>query len=131
MALVQGQPKLLNMKEMLEAFLLHRQEVVTRRTLYLLRRARQRGHILEGQAVALANIDAVIELIKSSPSAADARVALMERRWEAEALFDLLSRVGSDACRPEGLSEDLGFVDKRYSLTEEQATAILEIRLHR
>jgi DNA gyrase subunit A len=86
-ALVQGQPKLLNLKEMLEAFLLHRQEVVTRRTLYLLRRARQRGHILEGQAVALANIDAVIELIKSSPSAADARVALMERRWEAEALF--------------------------------------------
>ena len=130
-ALVQGQPKLLNLKQMLEAFLQHRQEVVTRRTLYLLRRARQRGHILEGQAVALANIDAVIELIKNSPSAADARVALMQRRWQASALFELLSRVGSDACRPEGLSEEFGFVAERYRLTEEQAQAILEIRLHR
>ena len=71
--------------------------------------------------MALANIDAVIELIKSSPSAADARVALMDRRWEAQALFELLSRVGSDACRPEGLSEDFGFVENRYRLTEEQA----------
>ena len=130
-ALVQGQPKLLNLKEMLRAFLQHRQEVVTRRTLYLLRRARQRGHILEGQAVALANIDAVIELIKNSPSAAEARVALIERRWEASALFELLERVGSDACRPEGLSEDFGFVEGLYQLTEEQAQAILEIRLHR
>ena len=130
-ALAQGQPKILNLKEMLGAFLQHRQEVVTRRTLYLLRRARQRGHILEGQAVALANIDAVIELIKNSPSAADARVALMERRWQASALFELLSRVGSDACRPEGLSEEFGFVAERYRLTEEQAQAILEIRLHR
>jgi DNA gyrase subunit A len=130
-ALVQGQPKLLNLKQMLQAFLQHRQEVVTRRTLYLLRRARQRGHILEGQAVALANIDAVIELIKNSPSAAEARVALIGRRWEAKALFELLGRVGSDACRPEGLSEDFGFVDERYRLTEEQAQAILEIRLHR
>ncbi len=130
-ALVEGQPKLLNLKQMLEAFLKHRREVVTRRTLYLLRRARQRGHILEGQAVALANIDAVIELIRSSASAAEARVALMERRWEAEALFDLLEKVGSDACRPEGLSEDFGFTDNLYRLTEEQAQAILEIRLHR
>ena len=130
-ALVQGQPKILNLRAMLGAFLQHRQEVVTRRTLYLLRRARQRGHILEGQAVALANIDAVIELIKNSPSAADARVALMERRWQASALFELLSRVGSDACRPEGLSEEFGFVAERYRLTEEQAQAILEIRLHR
>ena len=130
-ALVQGQPKLLNLKQMLQAFLRHRQEVVTRRTLYLLRRARQRGHILEGQAVALANIDAVIELIKNSPSAAEARVALMQRRWEASALFALLERVGSDACRPESLSEDFGFVDGLYRLTEEQAQAILEIRLHR
>ena len=130
-ALVQGQPKLLNLKQMLQAFLRHRQEVVTRRTLYLLRRARQRGHILEGQAVALANIDAVIELIKNSPSAAEARVALMQRRWEAGALFALLERVGSDACRPEGLSADFGFVEGLYRLTEEQAQAILEIRLHR
>jgi DNA gyrase subunit A len=130
-ALVDGQPKLLTLKEMLEAFLQHRKEVVTRRSLYLLRRARQRGHILEGQAVALANIDAVIELIKSSPSAADAREALMEKRWHAPALFELLERVGSDACRPEALSEDFGFTADLYRLTEEQAQAILEIRLHR
>ncbi len=130
-ALVDGQPKLLNLKQMLEAFLTHRKEVVTRRTLYLLRRARQRGHILEGQAVALANIDAVIELIKASPSAADAREALCERRWEAQALNELLEEVGSDACKPEGLSEEYGFTDSLYRLTEEQAQAILEIRLHR
>jgi len=130
-ALVDGQPKLLNLKQMLEYFLQHRQEVVTRRTLYLLRRARQRGHILEGQAVALANIDAVIELIKNSPSAAEAREALMERRWNAPALQELLEKVGDDACRPEGLSEDFGFTDGLYRLTEEQAQAILEIRLHR
>ncbi len=130
-ALVDGQPKLLNLKQMLEAFLSHRKEVVTRRTLYLLRRARQRGHILEGQAVALANIDAVIELIKNSPSAADAKEALCERRWEAAALNELLEEVGSDACRPEGLSEEYGFTEGLYRLTEEQAQAILEIRLHR
>ncbi len=130
-ALVDGQPKLLNLKQMLEAFLTHRKEVVTRRTLYLLRRARQRGHILEGQAVALANIDAVIELIKASPSAADAREALCERRWEAQALNELLEEVGSDACKPEGLADDYGFTDGLYRLTEEQAQAILEIRLHR
>ncbi len=130
-ALVDGQPKLLNLKQMLEAFLQHRREVVTRRTLYLLRRARQRGHILEGQAVALANIDAVIELIKESPSAADARVALMQRGWVAEALHELLEKVGSDACRPDGLGEEFGFTDGTYRLTEDQAQAILEIRLHR
>jgi len=130
-ALVDGQPKLLNLKEMLASFLQHRKEVVTRRTLYLLRRARQRGHILEGQAVALSNIDAVIELIKGSASAAQARDALIERRWSAAALFDLLEEVGSDACRPDGLSSDYGFTDGLYRLTAEQAQAILEIRLHR
>lgn len=130
-ALVEGQPKVLNLKQMLEAFLQHRREVVTRRSLYLLRRARQRGHILEGQAVALANIDAVIELIKSSPTAADAREALMERRWEAQALHTLLEKVGSDACKPEGLGEAFGFTENLYRLTEDQAQAILEIRLHR
>ena len=130
-ALVDGQPKLLNLKQMLEAFLQHRREVVTRRTVYLLRRARQRGHILEGQAVALANIDAVIELIKASPSAADAREALMNRGWNAPALHELLEKVGSDACKPEGIGDEFGFVDDLYTLTEEQAQAILEIRLHR
>ena len=103
-ALVDGQPKLLNLQEMLQAFLQHREEVVTRRTLYLLRRARQRGHILEGQAVALANIDAVIELIKNSPSAADARQALMDKRWHAPALFELLERAATPVDR--SLSED-------------------------
>lgn len=130
-ALVDGQPKILNLKQMLDAFLQHRREVVTRRTLYLLRRARQRGHILEGQAIALANIDAVIQLIKDSASAAVARAALIERRWQAQALFELLERVGSDACRPEGLAQEYGFTDGLYRLTEEQAQAILEIRLHR
>ena len=130
-ALMDGQPKLLNLKQMIEAFLQHRKEVVNRRTLYLLRRARQRGHILEGQAVALANIDAVIELIKASPSAAEARVALMDRGWKAEALFSLLEKVGSDACRPDGLGEEFGFTGDLYRLTEAQAQAILEIRLHR
>ncbi len=130
-ALVDGQPRLLNLKQMLEYFLQHRREVVTRRTLYLLRRARQRGHILEGQAVALANIDAVIELIKSSASAPEARVALIERRWTATALHELLSEVGANACKPEGLSEEFGFTEDLYRLTEEQAQAILEIRLHR
>jgi len=130
-ALMDGQPKLLNLKQMLAAFLQHRKEVVNRRTLYLLRRARQRGHILEGQAVALANIDAVIELIKSSASAAEARVALLARGWKADALYNLLSEVGSDACRPDNLGEEFGFAGDLYRLTEEQAQAILEIRLHR
>ena len=130
-ALVDGQPKLLNLKEMIAAFIDHRKEVVTRRTLYLLRRARQRAHILEGQAVALANIDEVIELIKSSPSAKEAREGLVSRRWIAEDLQKLLEEVGLDASRPDGLSEEFGFQENEYQLTEEQAQAILEMRLHR
>ncbi|NIP13269.1 MAG: DNA gyrase subunit A [Pseudomonadales bacterium] len=130
-ALVDGQPRVLNLKQMLEAFLQHRREVVTRRTIYLLRRARQRGHILEGQAVALANIDAVVELIKASQTGADARAALMGRGWESEAVQKLLERAGSDACRPEGLGEEFGFREGLYYLSEEQAQAILELRLQR
>jgi len=130
-ALESGQPRVLNLKQMLEAFLQHRREVVTRRSIYLLRRARQRGHILEGQAVALANIDAVIELIKASPGAAEARTALMGRGWESEAVQELLSRAGSGACRPDGLGEEFGFRDGLYHLSEEQAQAILELRLQR
>jgi DNA gyrase subunit A len=130
-ALVHGQPKVLNLKQMLEAFLQHRREVVTRRSIYLLRRARQRGHIVEGQAVALANIDAVIELIKASPGAAEARAALMGRGWQSEAVQALLARAGSDACRPDGLSEAYGFRDGQYFLSEEQAQAILDLRLQR
>ena len=130
-ALVKGEPKVLNLKEMLEAFLSHRREVVLRRTLFLLKRAQQRGHILEGQAVALANIDEVIQLIRESSSASEAREALMGRRWVATVLESLLERVGFDACKPEGLSDQHGFYDGSYLLSEEQAQAILEIRLHR
>ena len=130
-ALVDGQPKLLDLKEMITAFIDHRKEVVTRRTLYLLRRARQRAHILEGQAVALANIDEVIELIKSSPSAKEAREGLVSRKWIAEDLQKLLEEIGLDASRPDALSEEFGFQENEYQLTEEQAQAILEMRLHR
>ncbi|HEY5681531.1 MAG TPA: DNA gyrase subunit A [Pseudomonadales bacterium] len=130
-ALVDGQPRVLNLKQMLGAFVQHRREVVTRRSIYLLRRARQRGHILEGQAVALANIDAVVELIKASRTGADARTALMSRGWMSEAVQKLLERAGSDACRPEGLGEEFGFREGLYYLSEEQAQAILELRLQR
>ena len=130
-ALVDGQPRLLDLKQMLQAFVQHRREVVTRRTLYLLRRARQRGHLLEGQAVALASIDAVIQLIKESPSPAEAKAGLMARGWAAQSVQSLLERAGADACRPEGLSADFGLRDGRYWLSEAQAQAILELRLHR
>lgn len=130
-ALVDGRPRVLNLKQMLEAFLKHRREVITRRSIYLLRRARQRGHLLEGQAVALANIDAVVALIKASASAAEARVALMARGWVSAGVQELLERAGSDACRPDNLGEEFGFRDGMYYLSVEQAAAILEIRLHR
>ena len=130
-ALVDDQPRILNLKQMLEAFLQHRRDVITRRTIYLLRRARQRGHILEGQAVALANIDAVIELIKASPAAAEARSALMGRGWTSEGVQELLERTGSDACRPDDLPEEFGFREGLYYLSEEQAQAILDLRLNR
>lgn len=130
-ALIQGQPKLFNLKQMLEAFIQHRREVVTRRSVYLLRRARQRGHLLEGQAVALANIDEVVNLIKASPTPADARVALTARSWKSEGVEALLERAGSDACRPDGLDESFGFHDGEYTLSDEQAQAILDLRLHR
>ncbi len=130
-ALVDGQPRLLNLKQMLEAFLQHRKEVVTRRTLFLLQRARRRGHLLEGQAVALANIEAVIDLIRSSPSAAEARDALMGRGWVSENVEALLARAGADACRPDGLGDEFGLRDGAYHLSADQAQAILDLRLHR
>ena len=130
-ALVDGQPRLLNLKQMLEAFLQHRKEVVTRRTLFLLRRARRRGHLLEGQAVALANIEAVIELIRRSPSAVEAREALMGRGWVSENVEALLARAGADACRPDDLGDEFGLRDGAYHLSPDQAQAILDLRLHR
>jgi len=107
-ALVDGQPKVLNLKEIIEAFLRHRREVVTRRTLFLLRKARERGHVLEGLAVALANIDEIIELIKTSPTAADARERLVAAAWAPGDVSAMLERAGEAACRPEDLDGDFG-----------------------
>ncbi len=130
-ALVDGQPRLLDLKDMLDSFIRHRREVVSRRTSYLLRKARERGHILEGLAVALANIDAVIELIKSSPAAAQAKEKLLARPWKSDSVLEMLGEVGADACRPEGLEAKYGLKGEEYFLTPEQAQAILELRLHR
>ncbi|MCJ8169249.1 DNA gyrase subunit A [Atopomonas sediminilitoris] len=130
-ALVDGQPRLLNLKDMLEAFVRHRREVVTRRTVYELRKARERGHILEGQAVALSNIDPVIELIKKSPTSAEAKIALVEKGWDAGAVVHMVERAGAQSCRPEDLDEQYGMRDGKYYLSPEQAQAILDLRLHR
>ena len=130
-ALVDGQQRLLNLKEMLDSFIRHRREVVSRRTSYLLRKARDRGHILEGLAVALANIDAVIALIKASPTSAEAKVKLLARSWKSDSVLEMLGEVGADACRPEGLDPIYGLKDKEYFISPEQAQAILDLRLHR
>ncbi|HEX7080237.1 MAG TPA: DNA gyrase subunit A [Gammaproteobacteria bacterium] len=129
--LVDGQPRLLTLKELLEAFLRHRREVVTRRTLYDLRKARERAHVLEGQMVALANIDEVIALIKSSPSPAEARVALCDRVWAPGAVVGMLERAGAANTRPEDLTEECGLMEGGYRLSTVQAQAILDLRLHR
>jgi DNA gyrase subunit A len=130
-ALVDGQPRLLNLKEMLDSFIRHRREVVSRRTSYLLRKARDRGHILEGLAVALANIDEVIALIKDSPTSAEAKVKLLARPWKSDSVLVMLGEVGADACRPEGLDPQYGLKGKKYFISPEQAQAILDLRLHR
>ena len=130
-ALVDGQPRVLNLKEIIEAFIRHRREVVTRRTVYLLRKARERGHLLEGLAIALANIDPVIELIKASPSAAEAREKLLARSWTPGDVMTMLERAGADACRPDDLEPQYGLHDGQYHLSPAQAQAILELRLHR
>ncbi|MGV6474929.1 DNA gyrase subunit A [Azotobacter vinelandii] len=130
-ALVDGQPRLLNLKDMLEVFVRHRREVVTRRTVYELRKARERGHILEGQAVALSNIDPVIELIKASPTPAEAKERLIATAWASSAVEAMVERAGADACRPEELGPQYGLRDGKYYLSPEQAQAILDLRLHR
>ena len=130
-ALVDGQPRQLNLKELLEAFIRHRREVVTRRTVYLLRKARERAHILEGYAVALANIDPVIALIKASPTPAEARERLMAQGWQADNVLEMLERTGSESSRPEGLPKQFGLREGLYYLSAEQAQAILELRLNR
>ena len=130
-ALVDGRPKLLNLKEMLEAFVRHRREVVTRRTIFELRKARARAHVLEGLTVALANIDEMIELIKTSPNPAEARERMLARTWEPGLVGALLSGAGAEASRPDDLPKGVGLIDGRYQLTEIQANQILEMRLHR
>jgi len=130
-ALVDGQPKLLNLKQMLEAFIRHRREVVTRRTIFELRKARERAHVLEGLAVALANIDPIIELIKAAPNPAEAKAGLLAKTWEPGVVTEMLERAGAEASRPEGLSKEFGLVEGQYRLSEAQAQAILELRLHR
>jgi DNA gyrase subunit A len=130
-ALENGQPKVMNLKEIIDAFLRHRREVVTRRTIYLLRKARERGHLLEGLAIALANIDPIIELIKNSPSPADAREGLLAKVWSPGDVVAMLEQAGEDACRPDGLEDHYGLHDGMYRLSPAQAQAILELRLHR
>jgi DNA gyrase subunit A len=137
-ALVDGQPKLCNLKDLIAIFLEHRREVVTRRTVFELRKARDRGHILEGLAVALANIDEFIETIKNSPTPPVAKQALMAKTWESSLVGEMLSRAaqdtpgGREAYRPEGLASNLGLqADGRYRLSEEQAQEILQMRLAR
>lgn len=130
-ALIDGQPKLLNLKQVIEAFVKHRREVVTRRTIFDLRKAREKAHILEGLAVALTNIDEMIELIKASPSPAVARERMLERDWPIGSVVDLLERVELKDVRPEDLPEGFGADGVIYKLSPVQAQAILEMRLHR
>ncbi len=130
-ALDNGQPKLFNLKEMLKCFVDHRREVVTRRTIFELRKARDRAHILEGLALALANIDEIIELIKNAPTPAEAKLGLVARGWDLGNVADMLERAGTDAARPDWLEPEFGIREGKYFLTEQQAQAILELRLHR
>jgi len=131
-ALVDNQPRVLNLRQVLDYFIMHRREVVTRRTVFLLRRARARGHILEGLAVALSNIDAIIELIKSSVDAQEARAKLLEQPWRSSSVTQMLERAGPDAAKPDDLEESYGLKeDGLYYLSPDQAQAILEMRLNR
>jgi DNA gyrase subunit A len=130
-ALHNGRPQLMNLKQVLEAFLAHRREVVTRRTIFDLRKARDRAHVLEGQTVALANIDEVIELIKASPSPAEAREALIGKSWEPGAVTGMLQSAGKTDTRPDELAAEYGLHDGKYHLSPVQAQAILDLRLHR
>jgi len=130
-ALLDGQPKLMNLKDILEAFIRHRREVVTRRTIFELRKARQRAHILEGLTVALANIDEMIELIRTSASSAEARERMVARRWEPGLVKALLAATGAASSRPEDMDPRDGLREDGYQLSEAQATEILQMRLHR
>jgi DNA gyrase subunit A len=130
-ALVDGQPRLLNLKQFLEAFLRHRREVVTRRTVYDLRKARERGHVLEGLAVALSNVDAVIAIIKSAPTPPAARTGLMSRAWRSPLVEEMLKRAAADQFRPDALAKEFGLSPEGYRLSDVQAQRILEMQLQR
>ncbi|MBT0726769.1 DNA topoisomerase (ATP-hydrolyzing) subunit A [Rosenbergiella australiborealis] len=130
-ALHQGQPKIMPLKDILEAFVRHRREVVTRRTIFELRKARDRAHILEGLAIALANIDPVIELIRQAPNPAEAKAGLIARGWALGNVASMLEKAGDDAARPEWLEEQYGIRGDTYYLTEQQAQAILDLRLQK
>lgn len=130
-ALDNNQPKVFNLKDTLECFILHRREVVTRRTVYELKKARDRAHLLEGLAIALANIDPVIELIKASPSPSEAKLKLTAQGWALGDVAEMLERAGDDAARPDWLEPEYGIRDGLYYLTEQQAQAILDLRLHK
>ncbi|MDP2879063.1 MAG: DNA topoisomerase (ATP-hydrolyzing), partial [Sulfuricella sp.] len=130
-SIMDGRPRLLNLKQMLDAFLRHRREVVTRRTVFELRKARERGHILEGLAVALSNVDDVIALIKAAPTPSAAKQGLMGQVWRSPLVEEMLARSAADASRPEGLALEFGFSEQGYRLSDAQAQAILELRLQR
>jgi DNA gyrase subunit A len=130
-ALVDGQPRLLNLRQIISAFIDHRREVVTRRTVFELRKARERAHTLEGLAVALANIDPIIALIKAAANPAEAKQGLLDNVWEPGIVVTMLERAGAEASRPDGLGAEFGLSDKGYRLSEAQAQAILDLRLHR
>ncbi len=130
-ALIDGRPKCLNLHEILNAFINHRREVVTRRTLFNLRKAREKAHVLEGLAVALANIDEMIEMIKTSANRSEAKEKLLSKLWEPGLVTALLDRADADRSRPESLPLEFGLVDGKYRLSENQAQAILDLQLHR
>ena len=130
-ALLDGQPRLLNLKQMLEAFLRHRREVINRRTVFELRKARERGHVLEGLAVALANVDEMITIIKAAPTPPEAKKALMEKLWKSPVVEEMLKRAAMEASRPDGLSVDFGLTPNGYRISEVQVQEILQMRLQR
>jgi DNA gyrase subunit A len=130
-ALVDGQPRILNLKDLIEAFVSHRREVVTRRTVFELRKARERGHLLEGLAVALSDVDEVVELIKRSPNPAEAKRGLMARPWPSQLVRDMLGSTPPAQFRPAGLAEEYGLKDDGYHLSDEQAQAIIDLQLRR
>ena len=130
-ALIDGQPKLLNLKEILDAFLRHRREVITRRTVYDLRKARDRGHVLEGLAVALENVDEMIKIIKSAKTPPEAKIELMKQTWKSTVVEGMLQKTTTGLSKPDGLSDKFGLTEKGYKLSDNQAQEILQLRLQR